>query len=77
MRQRATVFAFFLLVAIGAAGQHAQAANLSVNCDKHECIGKALRLLASANPQGPNTITFRQLQRKLSDSKHGSTDADY
>ena len=50
-------FAFFLLVAIGAASQYAQAANLSVNCDKHESIRKALRLLAKTNPQGPNTIT--------------------
>ena len=47
----------FLLVAIGAASQYAQAANLSVNCDKHESIRKALHLLATTNPQGPNTIT--------------------
>jgi hypothetical protein len=57
MRQRARVLALFLLVAIGAASQHAQAANLSVNCDKHESIHKALHLLATTNPQGPNTIT--------------------
>ena len=57
MRQRARIFAFFLLVAIGAASQYAQAANLSVNCDKHESIRKALHLLATTNPQGPNTIT--------------------
>jgi hypothetical protein len=58
MRQRATVFAFFLSVAIGAASQYAQAANLTVNCDKHESIHKVLRLLAKTNPQGPNTITI-------------------
>jgi parallel beta helix pectate lyase-like protein len=57
MRQRAMVFALFLLVAMGAASQCAQAANLIVNCDRHESIHKALRLLAAANPQGPNTIT--------------------
>ncbi len=58
MRQRARFFVFFLVVAIGAASQHAQAANLSVNCDKHESISKVLRLLAKTNPQGPNTITI-------------------
>ena len=57
MKQRARVFVFFLLVVIGAASQYAQAAHLSVNCDKHESIRKALHLLATTNPQGPNTIT--------------------
>src|SRR5215468_8400469 len=57
MRQRSQMFALFLLVAIMAASQYAQAANLTVNCDKHESIPKALRLLATTNPQGPNTIT--------------------
>jgi hypothetical protein len=57
MRQRARVFAFFLLVAIGAASQCAQAVNLTVNCDRHESLHKALRLLATTNPQGPNKIT--------------------
>src|SRR5947199_7220053 len=57
MRRSARVFVFFLLVTIGAASQHAQAANLSVNCDKHESIRKALHLLAATNPPGPNTIT--------------------
>jgi parallel beta helix pectate lyase-like protein len=57
MRQRTTVFAFCLLMAIGAASQYAQAANLSVNCDNHESIHKALRLLALSNPQGPNTVS--------------------
>ena len=57
MRQRAMVFAFFLLVAIGVASQYAQAANLTVNCDKKETIHKAVKLLADSNPQGPNTIT--------------------
>ena len=57
MKQRATVFAFFLLLAIGAARQYAQAATLSVNCDKHESISKVLRLLAKTNSQGPNKIS--------------------
>jgi hypothetical protein len=57
MRPSAKVFVFFLLVVIGAASQYAQAANLTVNCDKHESIRKALHLLATTNPPGPNTIT--------------------
>ena len=56
MRQRARVFIFSLLVGIGAV-QCAQAANLNVNCDKHESLSRALHLLAISNPQGPNTIT--------------------
>jgi parallel beta helix pectate lyase-like protein len=57
MRQRAKFFVFLLLVAIGEASQYTQAANLSVNCDKHESIRKALHLLTTTNPQGPNKIT--------------------
>ena len=57
MSQRVTVFVFFLLVAIGAASQSAQAANLTVNCDNKETIHKAVKLLANTNPQGPNTIS--------------------
>ena len=57
MKQRVPVFAFFLLVAIAAAGQYAQAANLSVNCDKHESVSGAVRLLGKTNPQGPNKIS--------------------
>ena len=56
MRQAVRILALFLLMAIGAAGRYAQAATYNVNCDKHEHIGKALRVLASANPHGPNTI---------------------
>ena len=48
-RQRATVFVSFLLVAVGVASPYALAANLRVNCDKHESIGKALRLLANTH----------------------------
>ena len=57
MRKRTRVFAFFLLVAIGAASQCAQATNLSLNCDNHGSIRTALHVLATTNPQGPNTIT--------------------
>jgi Right handed beta helix region len=57
MRQRARVLAFLLLVAIGAASPWAQAANLTVNCDKKETIHKAVKLLADSNPQGPNTVS--------------------
>jgi hypothetical protein len=56
VKQRTTVFAFFLLLVIGAASQLARAATYNVDCSKHEYIGKALRVLAAANPQGPNTI---------------------
>jgi hypothetical protein len=57
MRQNAKFFALFLLVAMGAASRYAQATNLTVNCDRHESLHKALRLLATTNPQGPNKIT--------------------
>ncbi len=57
MRQRARIFAFFLLVALGRQASTLRRANLTVNCDKKETISKALKLLASTNPQGPNTIT--------------------
>jgi hypothetical protein len=57
MRQGTRVYAFLLLVAIGSASQYAQAATVTVNCDRKETIHKAVRLLAAANPQGPNTIT--------------------
>jgi hypothetical protein len=57
MRQNAKFFALFLLVAMGAASRCAQATNLTVNCDRHESLHKALRLLATSNPQGPNKIT--------------------
>src|SRR6266576_532204 len=57
MRQKGTVVAFFLLATIGAASQYAQAANLSVNCDKHASISKTLHMLAKTNSQGPNKIS--------------------
>jgi hypothetical protein len=57
MRQRVMVLAFFVLVAVGAASQCAQATNIAVNCDKKETIHKALKILADSNPQGPNSIT--------------------
>jgi hypothetical protein len=57
MMQRAGLFLLILFTAIGAANQCAQAANLTVDCDKKETIKKAVKLLATTNPQGPNTIT--------------------
>jgi hypothetical protein len=57
MRQNSKFFALFLLVAMGAASRCAQATNLTVNCDRHESLHQALRLLATTNPQGPNKIT--------------------
>jgi hypothetical protein len=42
-------------VSIGAVGWSAEAANLTVNCDKKETIRGSLKLLAMAHPQGPNT----------------------
>jgi hypothetical protein len=56
MKLGARILGLFLLAVLGAAGQYAQAATYNVNCSKNEHIGKALRVLASANPQGPNTI---------------------
>ncbi len=57
MRQNAKFLVLFLLVAMGAASRCAQATNLIVNCDRRESLHKALRLLATSNPQGPNKIT--------------------
>src|SRR6266404_477092 len=57
MKQKASVFAFFLVAAVGATSQNAQASNLTVNCTKKETISKAVKLLISSNPQGPNKIT--------------------
>jgi hypothetical protein len=57
MSQSTRSFAFFLLVAMGVASQYAQAANFSLNCDRDERINKTLRLIAVANPQGPNRVT--------------------
>src|SRR5271169_3938024 len=52
-----TAGALFLFVALWATSKSAQAANLTVNCDKEETIHKALKLVATLNPGGPNTIT--------------------
>jgi hypothetical protein len=57
MRVRATVFAFCLLVAIGAAGRSAEAANLTVNCDKKQTIRETLKLLALVHLPGPHTLS--------------------
>src|SRR5947209_10623861 len=56
MKRSARNCALFLSVAIGVASQCAQATKLTVNCDNHEHIRTAVRLLATTNPQGPNTI---------------------
>ena len=56
MKQKASVLAFLVAV-LCAASQNAQATNLTVNCAKKETISKALKLLISSNPQGPNKIT--------------------
>ena len=58
MRQSLCFLACLLLVAIAAACPRAQAANLFVNCDKHQSIHQALHLLATTNPLGPNTISI-------------------
>jgi Right handed beta helix region len=57
VRQRATVFGLFLLVAVGAASRCAQAADLTVNCDKKETIRETLGHLVAASPRGPNTVS--------------------
>lgn len=66
MEQRQRVLGLFLLVALGAASQYAEAANLTVNCDKHESIHKILRLLANTNPQGRTRSLFRAIARQTS-----------
>src|SRR4249920_1858047 len=45
-----------LLFLLAIASQSARATNLNVNCDKQETIREALHLLATTNPQGPNTV---------------------
>jgi len=86
MRQSTRFFAFFLLLAIGVASQYAQAANFSVNCDRSERINKTLRLVAMANPQGPNRVTvtgsckenvkIRSMDRLTLITKNGASIAD-
>jgi len=56
MKRRASVFAFFLVMTIGAASQYATAVSLRVDCNKHESIRKTLRLLANTHLQGPNKV---------------------
>ncbi len=50
MRRRVMVFAFFLLMTIGATCRCAQASNLVVNCDRRETISKTLKLLVAGGP---------------------------
>lgn len=57
MRRRGTAFAFFLLLVTGAAGRSADAANLTVNCDKKQTIRETLKLLAVVHLQGPHTLS--------------------
>jgi Right handed beta helix region len=56
MKQRARFLVFLVLVTIGGAVRRAEAVDLDVNCARHHSIGRALRMLARINPQGPNTI---------------------
>ncbi len=74
MKQKTTVFAFFLLLAIGAASQCAQAANLSVNCDKHESISSALRLLAKTNPD--DNLVIQSMDRLTLITGNGASITD-
>jgi hypothetical protein len=53
----ARVFAFFLLVAFGATSRSAEAANLTVNCDKKQTIRETLKLLAVVPLPGPQTLS--------------------
>jgi hypothetical protein len=86
MRQGIRILSLFLLLAIGAASRLAQAATYNVDCSKHEFIGKALRVLAAANPQGPNTINvsgvcrgnfvIRSMDRLTLITKNGATLTD-
>jgi len=86
MRQSTRFFAFFLFLAFGMASQYAQAANFSVNCDRTERINKTLRLVAMANPQGPNRVTvtgsckenvkIRSMDRLTLITKNGASIAD-
>ena len=57
MKHKVGTCALFVSIVVGVASQCAQAANLSVNCDRDGRINKAVRLLAVTNPQGPNSIT--------------------
>jgi hypothetical protein len=52
-----TTSVVLLFVALWATTEKAQAENLNVNCDNKETIHKALKLLATLNPQGPNKVT--------------------
>lgn len=56
MRIVARIFAFCLLLAMGAASRCAHAGHLTVNCDRKETIRESVRFLAATNPQGPNTL---------------------
>ena len=86
MRQSTRFFALFLLVAMGVASQCAQATNLSLNCDKNGSIRTALHVLATTNPQGPNTITvlgscrgnfvIKGLDRLTLITRHGASITD-
>lgn len=51
------VFASLLLVAIAAAGRSAEAATLTVNCDKKQTIHETLKLLEAVHLSGPHTLS--------------------
>jgi hypothetical protein len=76
MRQRVTVFAFFLLVAIGAVGQLAEAANLTVNCNKKNHTWKSDTSCSGPHSRAKYGNCCGQLHGEYFDSKRGSTDTD-
>jgi len=51
------IFAFVLLVAIGATSRPAEAAALTVNCDKKQTIHETLKLLDAVHLPGPHTLS--------------------
>lgn len=51
------VFAFILLLAMGAASRPAGAATLTVNCDRKQTIHETLKLLDALHLPGPHTLS--------------------
>lgn len=55
--QRRSAVTIFVLAFLTVSALLARGATLKVNCDQHQTIGKALKTIAAASPQGPNTIS--------------------